>query len=343
MIILFLLISFSAIGQPKICLTGTTVKALPEYGEAFENGAKLAAKDITLEKHFYDRTALGALKATQRMIESKCSAIVGFSTGNDLIAVSDLIKKAQIPVISIYGDDSVKVRENPYIATMQAGSEFLLGALSKQVDLSKIKNVLIITARDRVSMMNYRDGYRSLLKNRKIKFDEIEVLEETSDLRSLKTAITSNNYDALVILTRSVLAAKIVDLYKGRPPLVLGTKYFGSSALPAFLNYLQNKKVNAYFARQNCVCDIDPKYQEFIEKYRKAFKKTPWVVSASAYDAVRFLVENLKGATKKERIFKLFAGSYKGISGVKFKEHFKLTPTKAFVIQVDSSGYKQVP
>ena len=80
----------------------------------------------------------------------------------------------------------------------------------------------------------------------------------------------------VILLTRSSLGAKIIDLFSKEKVdinLILGTKYMGSSALPAFYNYLNDKTVTAFFSRHNCLCDKDKAYISFMLKYKRAFKE----------------------------------------------------------------------
>ena len=65
--------------------------------------------------------------------------------------------------------------------------------------------------------------------------------------------IKSKKWDYVVLLTRSLIAAEVSDLiHQFASPILLGTKYMGSSELPAFYNYLKNKKVTLFFSRQYC-------------------------------------------------------------------------------------------
>lgn len=334
----------------KICLTGTTVKTIPGYGDAFINGAKLAKKNlgkngdkIELETHFYDRTALAPIKAMREMIKSNCTAIIGFSTGNDLLAVKDIVGKHKIPVLSIYGDPDIRLNI-PHLMTMQPSSDYLVSKLMTKIKnkLENKENFLLIKTSDRTSMGNYENSYKKALNGKKIK--AVNVIEKTGSLAELEKELSKNKkYDGIIILTRSVMAAKIADLIRkkqGDLPLLLGTKYFGSSALPAFLNYLENKNVETYFARHNCLCDKDKNYQSFIKSYEKEFNIKPWVISASAYDAFNFFAKNISlGANYFEQIKKKKA---LGISGVEIGPNFKVKNNNGFVINVTKEGYKAI-
>lgn len=342
------IISFSFAASLKVCLTGTTVKTIPGYGDAFINGAKLAQKSlkdtnykVKLETHFYDRTALAPVKAMRKMIASNCKAIIGFSTGNDLLAIKNIVKKHKIPVLSIYGDPDKRINTS-HLMTMQPSSDYLVEKLVSKIQsqLKGKKSFLLVKTADRTSMKNYETSYKKFLKGKDI--TTVNVIEKTGNLKELGKALTKK-YDAVIILTRSVLAAKVANLIQkrlGTLPMVLGTKYFGSSALPAFLNYLENKNVNGYFARHNCLCDKKSSYQDFIKSYQEEFNAKPWVISASSFDAVNFLANDLK---KQNNYFdELKKKSYQGISGVIIGPDFKIQHKNGFVIHITKEGYKAI-
>ncbi len=348
-ILTFILLFPGSSFAKKICLTGTTVKLFPKYGEAFYNGAILGAKntDFTIEKHYYDRNPEAPIIAYKKMVESGCSIAIGFSTGNDLAAINDISKKYKMPVISIYGDNSKVIENNRFITTIQPPVEYLLGDLLKIMmkKLTKVKKTVVITAVDRHSMLAYKKEYEEVFKRNTVEFESINILERKQDLSKvtsyLKKIKTKVN---VILLTRSSLGAKIIDLFSKEKVdinLILGTKYMGSSALPAFYNYLNDKTVTAFFSRHNCLCDKDKAYISFMLKYKRAFKEKPMVISGSVFDVVRYIV---KSNTKKGEalIDKLGRTTMKGITGIEFETEFNKKFTKRFIIKVDKNGYNSI-
>lgn len=84
----------------KICLTGTTVKTIPSYGEAFMLGAELGldTTNAKLEQHYLSPSALCAVKALKRMRESNCDGIIRLDTRNVIIAVKKIQTLGSIEV-----------------------------------------------------------------------------------------------------------------------------------------------------------------------------------------------------------------------------------------------------
>lgn len=341
----------SAAQAANICLTGSTVKQFPKYGDAFKNAADLAIKtsksnNLKILDFFYDRNPSAPAIALKKMIKAKCKAVIGFSTGNDLIAISDLALNSKIPILSIYGDNSQTIIENPYISTIQPSEQYLLTPLFEKLDtkIKTIKKALIVTAIDRNSMMLYSQVYKKLLTDRKIEFKEIMILEKDQNIENLTPSFfKANDFDSLILLTRSALAAKITDITTKEVPdlkLILGTKYFGSSALPAYFNYLKNKNIEAFYSRHNCLCDNDDRYKSFISSYKKEYQATPMVISASTFDLVNFLIENYD--SNKSNFNKALNANFKGVTGIKISKGLNISHSKYFVIKVSKNGYNKI-
>lgn len=338
----------------KICLTGSTEKALPQYGKAFTQGAQMALLELKGESkrlaeinvNYYENSPLAPKQKIQELIKSGCKAILGFSTGNDLLAIYPTLKEHKnIFVLSIYGDPNDSFEKNVPLRTMQPSAKELVSYLFDKLPFQITKNnsLLIITAIDRTEMNSYKDAYSDRLKMLGVKAEEVSVVEQTHDLSGVVNKLNSNHsWDYVILLTRSSLAAEIADLFgKTKKPIFLGTKYMGSNELPAFYNYLKNKNINAYFSRQNCTCDKSTDIQELIKKYERIFSETPMSISLDAYDAMKFLLLGLESSKKDQKSLAQFYThnlNYKGPTSFQVsKEVFSYT--NRYMINVNSSGY----
>jgi hypothetical protein len=340
----------------KICLTGSTEKALPKYGEAFVNGAQLAINDleskdknrVKLEVHYYDSNPLAPIYKLDEMKSAACDAIIGFSTGNDLIAVEDNLKKDPVFTLSIYGDPQPRFNETTYLRTMQPSASDLVDHLFLNLPfkIQKDAKLLVITAADRSEMISYKAAYLTKLKDLTKKITEVEVIEQTHDLSKLEETLKSK-WDYVVLLTRSLVAAEISDrIQSDSGTIILGTKYFGSSELPAFYNFLKNKKVQVFFTRQNCSCDSSLNYQKLKEKYTSTYKDNPMSISIDSYDATKFILQSLKAKALNSKSVITYLNSkdagFNGVSSLNITEALKLKTTKRFLIKIDESGYNEV-
>lgn len=357
LILLLTLSNIALASKVKICMTGTTVKQFPKYGEAFMNGAKLAAKEIKsnhqieIKKFYYDRTALAPLKALDEMVKDKCHAIIGFSTGNDLFVVKDKLKEEKIFTASIYGDPINEIKDIDNLITFQPSEDYLLERLFKKVDpkLKKLKQVLIVTAVDRMAMNRYKSAYAKVLKNKGIQIHDVDVFEKTQNINNIESFLKEDkNFDAIVLLTRVALGAKIVEKIRTKTkqrPLILGTKYFGSTALPAFLRYLDNKDVEAYFSRHNCLCDENKDYKNFVLRYVNNYEKNPMVITANSYDLTHLIINaanNIKTVTHSNLLEQLKKQKFKGLTGISIEPGLKLNHSKSFILEVTKEGYKKI-
>lgn len=341
----------------KICLTGSTEKALPKYGEAFVNGANLAINELSasekrrvkLAVNYYESNPLAPISKLEELRNESCDAIIGFSTGNDLLSIEESLKKKPLFTLSIYGDPQERFNETSYLRTMQPSAQDLVNHLFTKLPfkIKKDSKVLLITAADRSEMISYKDAYLNKLKESG-SVTQIEVIEQTHDLRQFEDVLRKKiKWDYVVLLTRSLIAAELSDLvYKNSSPIILGTKYFGSSDLPAFFNYLKNKKVQAYISRQNCSCDSTLEYQSLRSKYLQTYSVDPMSISIDSYDATKFVLQSLK-TTKlnAEQVLKFLnssEASFLGVSSLNITEGLNLSSTKRFLIKIDENGYKEV-
>lgn len=242
-----------------------------------------------------------------------------------------------------------RFNETSYLRTMQPSASDLVDYLFTNLPfkIKKESKVLLVTAGDRSEMLSYREAYLKKLKD-SASITQVEVIEQTHDLRQFNEILQKDaQWDYVVLLTRSLIAAELSDLiYEKSSPIILGTKYFGSSELPAFFNYLKNKKVQAYISRQNCSCDSAPDYQKLRAKYVQAYGIDPMSISIDSYDATKFILKSLK--TPKRNVEQVLSflnskeANFLGVSSLKVAEGLKLSSTKRFLIKIDETGYKEV-
>lgn len=349
--------TFANEDELKICLTGSTEKALPKYGEAFVNGAKLAINELSdsnkkrvkLEINYYDSNPLAPITKLEELRKASCDAVIGFSTGNDLLSIEGSLLERPVLTLSIYGDPQERFNETSYLRTMQPSAQDLINHLFANLPfkIRKDSKVLLITAADRSEMNSYKIAYLDKLKD-VASITQVEVIEQTHDLRQFEGILRKDvKWDYVILLTRSLIAAELSDLiHKESNPIILGTKYFGSSDLPAFLNYLKNKKIEAYISRQNCSCDTTQDYQSLRSKYFKAYGVEPMSISIDSYDATRFVLQALKSIKLSgEEVLKFLNSKdakFLGVSSFKVTEGYKVSSTKRFLIKIDENGYKEV-
>lgn len=345
----------------KICLTGSTEKTIPNYGEAFVNGARLALKKyskagdkVEVVTYYYDVTPLAAVEALSNMKKEGCDAIIGFSTGNDLLAIEKDLSKDPILTISIYGDPQPQFNKTNYLRTLQPSSDELLKHLLQKLP-KKIKDedrILVVTAIDRTEMIEYKKSFERLMKKTSSKIEHVSVMEQTQDLTNLNRHIKSDSkWDYVFLFTRSLIAAKVTDIISDKRPInnpvFIGTKYFGSDELPAYFNFLKNKNIEAYFSRQNCFCDKSEDLQKFNIEYKSSFNKTPMLISVETYDVTRFILQSVGGLTtyNPQSLIKFFNNwnvPFTGIGSMNIGKNLEIQTAKKFLIKVSNKGYEGI-
>jgi hypothetical protein len=355
----FSLISVSVFSNDKIlkiCLTGSTEKAIPNYGEAFFNGAKLALSELDIAKkkkveiiyNPYDTTPLAAVDKLKELRNDACDAIVGFSTGNDLLSIEDSLKKSPVLTLSIYGDPRPHFTKTNYLRTLQPSAEELTAHLLGKVNIKAGKKVLMITAIDRSEMTSYREAFLSYLSHKNITLKQVEVLEQANDLTPLKRLLEKDkDWNYAILLARSSVAAEVSDLiHQFTHPILLGTKYMGSAELPAFFNYLKNKNVEAYFSRQNCTCSHRQEYKDAVKKYVAKFGIKPMAISIDTYDTVKFIFQAIDlphiSSLSVIQFLNSKKASFKGSSSLVVLEGLKLKVTDRFLMKITEKGYAEV-
>lgn len=339
----------------KVCLTGATEKSIPHYGDAFYQGALLAYEK--LPKKFqqkmevvtdhYDPKPLAAFHKVKDLLLKKCSVIVGFSTGNDLLAANMQIKKTPILSISIYGDPHPELQKTGSIITLQPGPEELLGHTLSNSNVTKGSSALVVTAIDRSEMKSYLEVFKALGPNKFSKIDYLEVLESDQKISHVEEVLKKNKYDYLVLLTRSSIGAQITDLIKDRNFKILGTKYFGSAELPAYLNFLNNKNITAYFSRQNQLDLRDKRINQFYSEFRERFQRPPMVISMESYNIINYLTMVLDSVESYSpddvlRAVNSSPKSFRGIGGIEAKPLRDLVHKGRYFMRITSSGYEVV-
>lgn len=346
--------STSSASPLKICLTGATEKAIPTYGEAFENGARLAIEEyktqVQIVVSFHEATPLAPQEKLRELQKMGCHAVVGFSTGNDLLAVAPALRENPMLTVSIYGDPHASFADIPYLLTMQPAADFLLPDLVQKLrnKLKGKKHFTLIRAIDRSEMLDYETAFKKLLATEGTTFETIDVIEQTQDLTAFKKRKDQLPKDSvLVILTRSKLAAAIIDALtpeRIQNSLILGTKYFGSSELPALLDFLKNKDITAYISRQNSSTDSSATIQAFRSRYQQIYGKAPMLISLEAFEAVKFiaLARELETPSPVSVIeFLKRKASFIGVGSSAFTLGLKVIPKKSFVYEITKDGYRE--
>lgn len=353
----------------KLCLTGTLPKVFPNYGEAFWNGAEMAlaesgaAKEaFILERFYYDQNPLAPRDAMSDMLKAGCHAALGFDFTNDLMVVREKAESEGLLILSMYGAMNPSLDTSGVIRSYQVPPVILVERLLAFVEgplKRRFKKVLLVTTVDWDELKDFRDAAVERLKMSKTEYLLVNQVEASFRVADVEAELKRQKepFDGILLFVRSRPAAEVADLVwktyaKGAAPLLLGTKFFGTSTLPAFTNMLKYKEVTTYFTHQATNEDPDPAYQTFVKRYEKAYAKPPMGLAALVYDAVSLVAKasfDLRfepGASdakmRKALVDSVRSIDHHGITGVKVKKGLEFSYHKTFVIKTDAGGYHLV-
>lgn len=353
----------------RICLAGGLLKVISSYGKAFINGATLATENLSsnniqyeIKTYFYEPTPFSPHTAMKNMLAENCSVVLGFNTTNELLVIKELMESNKILVISMFGELNSDLEKLNNLITIQPPPEFLVEHLFQYLDTKnqKFNNTLLITSVDKKSLIKSKEAYLNYLKTRSNNIDQIDIIERSLNLNKFKHdfSIKGKDFDSIVILSRSIAAAKVTDSIRQKLigkdlPLILSTEHLGSATVPFYYNNLKNKEVSVLFPRHSSLNDDEVSFKEYLNLYKAKYGKNPAIISGYAYDSVGFIIKIIKSL--KPNIlsnYNLIPSSivldaarninYKGITGVKIAEGLKVGYTKSFVIKVDKKGYRTI-
>lgn len=344
----------------RICLTGSTEKSIPGYGDAFVNGAKFALKKlpsslsekIDLVVDFYESTPLAAAEKVKALRDKNCSSIIGFSTGNDLIAANEELKKSPIFTISIYGDPHKSLEGLNYLKILQPPPTTLLKHLLKNAPtkIQKKSKILVITTSDRSEMVGYKKSFTDITSGLNISANYVDILESEQNIAAVEAELKKeSNYDFVVLFTRSSLAAKITDLLPREgdklKATILGTKYFGTAELPAYLKFVSNKNITAYMSRQNTFDTKNKEIKQFQQDYQTEYSTPPMLISLDTFNVVNYLalsIGKIKSFSSQAIIdfFNKSKQTFIGVGGIKARPLKDLKHTHLYLIEITKDGYR---
>lgn len=348
--LIFVLSTFPVTAQShlKICLTSKVVKNLPSYGQSFLNGAYLArmqsekGQDVEVKNYFYNNRALEPIYVYKKMVQDKCSAIIGFEYLSDLLLVIKNQKNEKIPIFTSYPSITHADKVPPNIFIFMPTYDFLADKMLKFLyqRFKIINGVLIATEVNRDEMRKYESVYSSKLTKRNVKFDTFYFLENDNNVEEkLNKIINGKKYNFVFLLSGAIAAAKIANVMNDHHIIFVGTENYGSSTSQTFFLRLKDKNIRSYFIRNLDFLKTSSALSNFEKDYTDIYHTKPILLSAYTYDATTMILKayNETGSVCANCIFHI---NYKGITGIYLKNR-KFNSSKNYVIlSVSKNGYK---
>ena len=331
-----------------LCLTGKIVKSLPTYGESFINAAYLAKEQnnsnhpVVIKTYYYDNKPLEPIRIYTQMKHDGCSAIIGFEYLSDLLLVIKTQKDTSIPIFTSYAstNQSEELPKNIFIfmPTYNFLAQKMLGFLQNK--FGEMHDVLIITEENRIEMQKYKEAYSELLKDRRIKFDTFDFLEDDSQLdKKLSGVLSHKNYKYVFLLSGTIAAAKIADRMNSPNTIFIGTENYGSSINQSFYIRLNNKNIHSFFIRNLDFLNASNALNNFQTSYEKRYHSKATLLSAYTYDAANILIRSYD-KTGSMSVDSILHNNYHGLTGAHVKNNTFYRSKEFVILSVDKNGYR---
>lgn len=330
----------------NICIASRVGASLPAYKTAIYNAARLATEkyniDVTLTPFFY-KNPLDPIRIYDKMIESKCDAVIGYEYLTD-VCLLEKTRKINIPIFSLYGSNykQSNILNNIFflLPSYYSQAKDMLDYMKSKLSLNNNSKLLLLTNVSSESMKTYGKAYQSLLGKEHINYKKIIFADEDKDIvYKVLNELKKDKYNFIIILSSSTQASDIINGVDSDKYTYIGTDMFGSSVAPTLLYQLKDLNNKIYFVR-NIDTAFDKKVSSFNQEYYKEFDIDPLMISLYAYDAVNVIIKSYKkfGFVATRSIDGI---NYNGISGINIANNKYNQSTHFTVLKVGKDGYEK--
>jgi ABC-type branched-subunit amino acid transport system substrate-binding protein len=279
------------------------------------------------------------------MEKAGCDVIIGYSYLTDLLLVNNKIKNIKIPIFTPYATANNLSIFSKNIFFFRPNQNFLASKMINYLKMKKydLKNVLLITDVGRSQTLDYKKSYAQLLREDKISFDSLDILENDPKLiEKLQTQVNKRKYKYIFLLSGAVASAKIANALTDKDIVFIGTENFGSSTSKSFVSRLGKKNITSMFCRNLSYLDLkNKKLQSFSNEYRKQFEKMPTLLSAYTYDASSIIIKALyRSENLNMRSF--LSEGFEGVTGIKISNKKRLVSSYYSILSVVNNDYELV-
>ena len=254
-------------------------------GQSIANATTMALLDTkasNIRMSTYD-TATGIKAAAQKAVSDGNKLILGPLLSDNVVAVSDVARPANVPILSFSNDTGV------------AGNNvFLLGHIPNQsidrvVKYAKSQGLTRIAALVPSGVYGQRASSTLLLTARQIGITVTNVQTYERDPNSMEAATrkiaAAGEADAVLLADTGEVAIRAAPFIRkniGENTKILGTDLWNTSGAIAGAPALRG----AWFASVS-----DALYKQYADKYRARYGKPPYRLSSLGYDSVLLTVK----------------------------------------------------
>ncbi len=341
---------YEVISNPiLLCLTGKIELSLPEYRVSMVNAANLALNQkrfnyINLKTYFYDNKPFSPLVAYKKMLQDKCSAIIGYEYLADLLLIAKKQENDKIPIFTSYAstnkNDNLPNNFFIFEPNYEYQSQKMLDFLYKK--FGKIHKVLIITEIDRSDLLKYKKAYNYVLTHADILYDTFDFISNDNTFeKNLQNAITKKQYHYIILLTNSVNSTTIINYINDHKIIFIGTENFGSSVNQSVFVRLKDKNVIAYTIRNLDFFKKNKSLELFLNEYKQKYLSMPNMISLYTYDAINIILKTLEkyGSITPNKILNI---NFNGVTGIKIKNQHFYRSNQYTILSIKNNGFNYV-
>lgn len=314
----------------KIGLLAPKTGALGVLGESFENGAKLAIKDLNAMSSGYTfeivvqdtkTSADGAREAMNALVSAGVSGVVGAAASSSTLAAMEAAKANKIPLIS-YASTSPAITtadDDGYLFRVVPSDAFQGKAAADLADYLDLHNVAIIGIDDPYGQGltgAFEDAFLQKNSSNKVATTRAYNQETETDFASHVSAIKDANPDGVFMVSFVDDGASIInELYdQGVNVPVIGTDGIATAGM------FEKPGANDSFIG---VLGTAPKVTgtaDFVSAYNAEYGEDPGIFVAEAYDATMLIGKAIieAGSTSGEAVknaLPTVGNNYQGVSG----------------------------
>lgn len=280
-------------------------------------------------------------KVVEELITENVKIIVGNTTSSmTKVSRDKLLKYPEILLISATAssDEFTSIDDN-FIRTQVANNSKKFDILSSYLIKKNIHNISIIydlknSTYSKGVTLNFEKSFNEY------KGKVISKLDLNLGFDEIYKQISNDKIDAVFIIANAIDTAKFAQFLR----LKNFSKTLISSGWAKELKLIEEGGLaveNMIFVTGYDDNSSDPKYIEFVEKYKKRYGKTPSVFSAQAYETAIILIETIKKHKNIKDIKNIILSNkdYNGLQGKIIFDDFGDVYRDYFIMSIKNKKY----
>lgn len=303
----------------KLGVIGPLTGAYSFYGEAVENGAKLAAKEINeaggvlgMDLEVFAEDSEGdaetGVNAYRKLVDNdEIDALIGGTFSGVTDGLKDLAISDGIPVLSPTAtrDDITLEADNVFRVCYNDSFQGSVAAVFAAEDLAADKAAVMYNSDDPYSA-GLAEAFMAEFDARSLAYDEYEFSGTDVDFSAQLTNIEAGDYDVVFL---PAYVAEIGPILQKADELGIEIPFVGGDGWDGIEAEYANEAEGNYFTNHYSKSDTAEAVVDFVAAYEAEYGETPNALAALAYDAVYVMAQAIEdaGSTDSEDIIAALA------------------------------------